>query len=142
MRALLDVSFLLAAFDANHVSHVAARTWLSANIDHGWSSCAITQNGLVRVITQPRYPNRLTPAAAIEKLERACSSPHHTFRDCDLSLTSSATFQRHRILGPNQVTDAYLLGLAVRHGDRLVTLDRRITIDSVNGATSDHLVVV
>ena len=91
MRALLDVSFLLAAFDANHVSHRVARRWLESNIQDGWSSCALTQNGFVRIISQPKYPNRLAPEVAIEKLARACSSPHHTFRPCDLSVTDDNT---------------------------------------------------
>lgn len=142
MRALLDVSFLIALFDANHVSHRPAREWLQANIDAGWSSCAITQNGYVRIVSQPRYPNRLTPEVAIRKLERACETRHHTFRTSDVTLTDSRTVHRERILGPGQVTDAYLLALAVHHGDRLVTLDHRIVRESVPDATPDHLVLV
>jgi hypothetical protein len=30
------------------------------------------------------------------------------------------------LLGHQQVTDAYLLGLAIRHGGRLATMDQRI----------------
>lgn len=142
MRALLDVSFLIAVFDANHVSHRVARQWLEANIDSGWSSCAITQNAYVRTVSQPRYPNQLTPEAAISKLELACDSSHHTFRACEVSLTNPGMLRREQILGPSQVTDAYLLALAVRHGDRLVTLDHRIVSESVRDATPDHLVLV
>lgn len=142
MRALLDVSFLLAAFDANHASHWAARQWLESNIQHGWSSCALTQNGFVRIISQPRYPNRLPPEIAIERMGRACGSPHHVFRPCDITVADDTLVNRRAILGPSQVTDAYLLALAVRHEDRLVTLDRRIALAAVKGATSDHLAVV
>ena len=142
MRALLDVSFLLAAFDANHVSHRVVRGWLESNIEHGWSSCAITQNGFVRVVSQPRYPNRLTPQAAMTKLERACSLSHHTFRPCQVSLIDRARVNPDGVLGPSQVTDTYLLALAVSHGDRLVTLDHRVVSGSVPNATPGHLVLV
>lgn len=142
MRALLDVSFLLAALDANHVSHAIARKWLETHIGHGWSSCAITQNGFVRIVSQPRYPNRLAPEVAIERLEKACSSNHHVFRPCDLSFLSGTKIKRREILGPNQVTDTYLLALAVHHGDRFVTLDHRVSLNAVSGATSQHLVFV
>lgn len=142
MRGLLDVSLLLALFDSNHVSHTAARRWLEANIQHGWASCALTQNGFVRLVSQPRYPNRITPAAAIRRLSAACASGHHLFRACDVSLVDPEQIAASSVLGPNQVTDLYLLALAVRHDDRLVTLDRRITIHAVPGATEQHLVIV
>jgi hypothetical protein len=57
VRALLDINVLLALLDADHVDHSTARAWLSAEIETGWSSCALTQNGFVRIISQPRYPN-------------------------------------------------------------------------------------
>lgn len=142
MRALLHVSFLLALFDSNHVGHTPARRWLEANIQHGWASCALTQNGFVRVVSQPRYPNRITAAAAILRLSAACTSGHHVFRPCDVSLVDPAHIEPTSVLGPNQVTNLYLLALAVRHDDRLVTLDRRITIRAVPDATEQHLVIV
>ena len=57
MRALLDVNVLIALFDAAHVHHRAASDWLGANIEQGWASCPLTQNGCLRILSQPRYPN-------------------------------------------------------------------------------------
>ena len=59
-----------------------------------------------------------------------------------ITVADDTLVNRRAILGPSQVTDAYLLALAVRHEDRLVTLDRRIALALVKGATSDHLAVV
>ena len=61
-RALLDVNVLLALLDRDHVDHGRAGDRLTAEISYGWASCAITENGFVRVITQPRYPSPISPA--------------------------------------------------------------------------------
>ena len=70
MRALLDINVLLALLDADHVDHSRARAWLSAEIEWGWSSCALTQNGFVRILSQPRYPGRVSPSEAIRRPPR------------------------------------------------------------------------
>ncbi len=142
MRALLDVNVLLALLDADHVDHRRARHWLSAEIDHGWSSCALTQNGFVRIISQPRYPSPVSPAEAIRRLRRAAASEHHEFWPCELSLLDERLIDPTRLHGPRQVTDAYLLALAVSHDCRLVTFDGSVPLDSVHGAGKENLVVV
>ena len=55
-RALRDVNVLLALLDGDHIDQVRARDWLDTEIGTGWASCPITENGLVRIISQPRYP--------------------------------------------------------------------------------------
>jgi len=140
-RALLDVSVLLAVFDPDHVDHSAARGWLAAHLEFGWASCALTENGFVRVLSQPRYPHPVPPGRAVQLLERARASDHE-FWDCELSLTDPAAVDRDRLHGPQQVTDVYLLALAVRHGGRLVTFDRTVPLSAAPGATSQHLVVL
>lgn len=142
MRALLDVNVLLALLDADHVDHVTARSWLSAEIGHGWASCALTQNGVVRVISQPRYPSPVSPAEAIRRLLRATSTEHHEFWDCGLSVLDTRILNPTRIHGPRQVTDAYLLALASEHGGRFVTFDRGVPLDAVQGAGETNLVVL
>jgi predicted nucleic acid-binding protein len=47
MRALLDVNLLIALLDGAHQHHGVARAWLEANIEHGWASCPLTQNGWI-----------------------------------------------------------------------------------------------
>lgn len=74
-RALLDVNVLLA-LDSDHVDHERARDWLDAEIGSGWASCAITQNGLVRIFAQPHYPSPVSPSQALDRLSRAASTDH------------------------------------------------------------------
>lgn len=141
-RALLDANVLLALLDLDHVDHAAARQWLSAEIEHGWASCAITENGYVRLISHPRYPSPVSIAEAIERLSRATETEHHVLWPCDRALVDRRLFDPARLHGPRQVTDAYLLALAVANGGRFVTFERRIPVEAVAGATPEHLVVI
>ena len=79
MRALLDVNVLIALLDADHIEHVTARAWLEREIDTGWASCPITENGFVRILSQPRYPSPVPPAEAIRRLEQAKRTAQHEF---------------------------------------------------------------
>lgn len=141
-RALLDVNVLLALLDSDHVDHGRTRDWLDAEIAAGWASCAITENGFVRILSQPRYPSPVSPAAAIELLSRARGSGHHAFWPCDVSVLDADVVDRSRLHGPRQVTDAYLLALAVAHDGRFITFDRSLSLASVPGATEAHLTVL
>ena len=49
-------------------------------------------------------------------------------------LLQTGLIRWERLLGPRQVTDAYLLPLAVHHGGRFVTFDQRIATDVVAAA--------
>ena len=142
MRALLDVNVLVALLDADHVHHLTARVWLEREIHHGWASCAITQNGVLRVMSLPRYPNAVTTAEAADRLQSATSDPHHVYWSCSISLLDGGTVDRSYLHGPRQVTDVYLLALAVANEGRFVTFDDGISIAAVPGATADHLVVL
>ena len=142
MRALLDVNVLLALLDADHLDHGVARAWLSSEIEHGWASCALTQNGFVRIISQPRYPSPLPPTEAIRRLQLATDTEHHEFWDCRLSLLDPGIFDPTRIHGPRQVTDAYLLALASNYRGRFVTFDRSVPLDAVRGVDEADLVVL
>ena len=63
MRALLDVKPPVALLDAAHVHHGRARAWLEADIEHGWASCPLTQNGCIRILYHPAYPGSQPPGA-------------------------------------------------------------------------------
>ena len=141
-RALLGVNVLLALLDSDHVDHVRAGEWLDAEVEAGWASCPITENGFVRIISQPRYPSPVLPAQAVELLADARRSRHHAFWPCDVSLLEAQVVDRSRLHGSRQVTDAYLLALAVAHDGRFVTFDRALTPETVHGATQDHLTVL
>lgn len=141
-RALLDVNVLLALLDSDHVDHERAAEWLDAEVHTGWASCSITENGFVRVISQPRYPSPVPPAQAVGLLSAARETPHHAFWPCDVSLLDPQVVDRSRLHGSRQVTDAYLLALAVAHDGRFVTFDRSLSLTTVPGATAEHLTVL
>lgn len=142
MRALLDVNVLIALLDAAHVHHARARAWLEANVRHGWASCPITENGCVRILSQPAYPGHVPPSHAAALLRAATNTPQHAFFADDVSLLDESIFEWRSLLTPRQLTDAYLLALAVRHKACFVTLDARVPAVAVRGATARHLLVI
>lgn len=140
MQALLDVNVLIALMDAGHAYHALAMKWLEKNIDLGWASCPITQNGCIRIMSQPNYPGAIPAVQVATRLAEAAASPLHVFWPDNVSLLDPERFDWSRLLGHRQVTDVYLLTLAVGNGGRFVTFDRRITTDFVKGASTDQLV--
>ena len=140
MRALLDVNVLIALLDAGHVAHLRAREWLRANQQHGWASCPITQNGCVRILSQPAYPNHQPTPAVLERLGEAAQHPAHEFWPDDVSILDVVDIQR--VHGPRQLTDLYLLALAVRREGTFVTLDQRVPLDAVRDASPENLTIV
>jgi toxin-antitoxin system PIN domain toxin len=143
VRSLLDVNVLLAMFDEDHVHHERAHAWWDLNNGDGWASCPLTQNGFVRIFSQPSYRGGGTSAAAgLDLLREASSKSDHVFWSDDISLLDVDRFNPERILGPKQLTDIYLLGLAVKNGGQLVTFDRAISRRAVIIAEPVHLVVI
>ena len=141
-RALLDVNVLIALLDADHLHHRRATHWLAEHVALGWASCAITQNGCVRIMSQPGYPNSLPAARVAERLREATLTEHHAFVPDTPSLLDPALFDTEQLLGHRQVTDAWLLGLAVRHDLRVVTFDAAMPLRVVRGASAAHVVAL
>jgi toxin-antitoxin system PIN domain toxin len=142
VRALLDVNVLIALLDSDHASHDSAINWFSKHARAGWASCPITQNGSIRIMSNPGYPNPLPVQAVIEHLAEACQQDIHEFWPDDVSLLDSEVVDSTRIHGPRQLTDVYLLALAVRHGGRLVTFDTGIPLTAVRKATTQKLLIL
>ena len=142
MRVLFDVNVLIVLFDPGHVHHDRAHVWWEQNRASGWASCPLTQNGFVRVMSQPGYPNSVATPEAIRILGKAARRQEHAFWPDDSSITDGGRFRSERILGPKQVTDLYLLSLAVQRDGRLATFDRTIPLSAVVGAKSKHLAVL
>lgn len=141
--ALLDVNVLVALFDPDHVHHELAHDWFADHRADGWATCPITENGFLRVLGNPSYGAAVArPAELVERLRRFCSSGHHTFWAESVSLRDEKMFNPSLIRGHRQLTDVYLLGLAVKMKGRLATLDRAIPLGAVVGATRDNLGVV
>lgn len=142
MRALLDVNMLIALLDRDHALHANAAKWLTSNIAGGWASCPLTQNGCVRILSQPSYPNPQTANAAAQRLREATLSEYHQFWADDISLLDATLFDWQYLLYSRQLTDAYLLALAVKNNGVFVTLDQHIQLAAVRGAKPQHLVVL
>jgi predicted nucleic acid-binding protein len=114
MRALLDVNVIIALLDSGHVMHTA----------------------------QPAYPNTQPAQQVAARLAEACGHTSHAFWPQEISLLQEGLIRWERILGPRQITDAYLLALAVAHGGRLVSFDQRLDPQQVPGANTSHLHVI
>jgi toxin-antitoxin system PIN domain toxin len=142
VRALLDVNVLIALLDPDHMSHAAAMSWFTKHAKEGWASCPITQNGCIRIMSNPSYPNALPVRAVIKHLADACEQDVHEFWPDGVSLLDEDGFDSTRMHGPRQLTDIYLLGLAVSRGGKFVTFDGRIPLAAVRKASTRHLVVL
>lgn len=141
-RALLDVNVLLALLDSDHADHAHAQQWAAEGLRGGWASCAVTENGFVRVLSQPRYPSPVPAAQAADLLAEAAAGGDHAFWNCDLSILSTEQIDLRRIHSGRHLTDAYLLALATRQDGRLVTFDRSIPASAVPAARAEHLLVL
>lgn len=142
MRALLDVNVLIALLDSDHASHESAISWFAKHAREGWASCPITQNGCIRIMSNPGYPNPLPVQALVDHLADACHEEIHEFWPDGVSLLDSDAVDSTRIHGPRQLTDIYLLALAVQHRGRLVTFDTGITLEAVRQATTQNLLIL
>jgi hypothetical protein len=75
VRALLDVNVIIALLDSDHVSHDVAWDGFAKHARAGWASCPITQNGCIRIVSNPGYPISVPIPAVIERLTHACACP-------------------------------------------------------------------
>jgi len=141
--ALLDVNVLVALFDPDHVHHAAAHAWFGPNRKGGWATCPVTENGLVRILSNVAYSGvHESPGAIVRRLADFCASGNHVFWPDDVSLREEDLFRRRSPMTHHHVTDIYLLGLARHRGGRLATFDRRIPVTAVAGTDRGHLEVI
>ena len=141
--ALLDINVLVALFDPDYVHHELAHDWFADHRAQGWATCPVTENGLVRVISNPAYGlEGLRPAAMLERLRKFCASGQHVFWPDSVSLTDDRVFVSSCLTGHRQLTDVYLLGLAVSMQGCLATFDRGIPLKAAVGATPSSLRVI
>ena len=141
--ALLDVNVLVALFFPEHVHHDIAHDWFADHQGDGWATCAVTENGFVRVACQqPTGQTILRPAAVLDNFRRFCVSRHHRDWNDGVSLRDMSLFAPQFIRGHRQLTDVYLLGLSKKMGGRLATFDRSIPLQAVRGATPDLVQII
>ena len=140
MRLLLDVNVLVALLDEAHIHHAVAQN-LIAQPKLKIATCALTENGVLRVLNLPGYSS-YGPAgfeAVRTQLAQLCQDMDHEFWPCDVTLKDDSKIDWSRVMGHNQITDVYLLALAVAHGGALATLDHRVALTAVRGAQAKHL---
>lgn len=135
--SLLDVNFLLALIWPVHAMHETAHRWFGRNAASGWATCAITQSGFVRLMANAKVTGGgVSAAQAMEELERCCERTGHEFWPVDIKFAKAVELTGVKLEGHRQVTDLYMIGLAVKHKGRLVTFDRAL------GKLSKHVTVI
>lgn len=142
MIALLDVNLLIALFDAAHVHHQTAHQWFARHRSQGWATCPLTQDGCIRIISQPAYPGRLPVADIARRLRNATAASDHHFWPDTASLCDAAVFDHSQILTPRHLTDLYLLALAAERQAMLVTFDKGMPASAVLTAKLKNLQVL
>lgn len=125
---LLDVNVLIAMAWPTHRAHQTVHEWLSRHARLGWATCPLTQIAFVRILSNPAFsPTSLTPANALALLQANLNHPAHAFWPDALSFTQALEPFAPRLAGHQQVTDAYLLGLAMHKKAKLATMDRSLS---------------
>ena len=143
MRHLLDINVLIALMDPDHAFHGNAHAWWAAE-PRAWASCPLTENGLVRIMASTAYSKttRFAVADITARLSAFTGASDHVFWTDTLSLRDSRHFRHTSILTSKQITDIYLLALAVENQGSLATFDQHIPLAAVPTANPSHLVVL
>ncbi|CCV14877.1 TA system VapC family ribonuclease toxin [Mesorhizobium sp. STM 4661] len=137
MTFLLDVNVLIALIDPGHVAHDDAHRWFEYTGHSSWATSPITENGVIRIVGNPKYPNSPgSPAVVAQIVEKLHTLAGHQFWPDDVSLVGSADIDAGKILTSAQVTDSYLLALAKTRDGKLATFDRKLSTAAVKGGKS------
>lgn len=118
MTWLLDANVLIALCAPDHVDHSRAANWYFSEKNRKFATCPMTQGALIRF--QLRFGRGIKATQAWRLLAAVCAFPNHQFWPDDISFNEVPT---KGILGHRQVTDAYLVALAVKHKGCVVTMD-------------------
>jgi uncharacterized protein len=125
---LLDTNVLIALADESHTAHGKVRRWFRTTAELRWATCPLTEAGFVRVVCNPRYQEpAVDPDDARAMLGALTALPGHQFWPIDFGFEEAVAPFAERFFGHLQVTDVYLLALAIGKRGKLVTLDRGLT---------------
>ncbi len=144
VRSLLDSSFLIPLIDPKHGFHDRAQEWWSSQQNAGWASCPLTQNAAIRIMSGPTYDKNESFSIGLltDLMTEFTKAVDHEFWTDSISILDKTIFDRSRILGPNQITDIYLLGLAVCNKGRFVTFDQRVNRSAVIRCKDENLILL
>jgi toxin-antitoxin system PIN domain toxin len=140
MAVLPDVNALIALVDENHVGYEAVQDWFLRRQPGGWATCPLTENGMIRILSQPSYASgQRRPAEVLEVLAplKSTFGASHEFPADDISLTDDSVFGGFLVAGARQTNDIYLLGLAAHHNGTFASFDRSLIWRAVRGATAE-----
>jgi toxin-antitoxin system PIN domain toxin len=130
---LLDVNVLIALVDPAHVQHDRAHEWFARLGRQAFATCPLTENGLVRIVGHPKYPNSPgPPGVVLQSLTAIRGLSGHTFWPDTVSIADESFFASELLSSHSRVTDSYLLALAHAHGGRLATLDQKLATEVVS----------
>jgi toxin-antitoxin system PIN domain toxin len=143
MRALLDVNVWVALFDDAHQFSARANAFIETP-GVQIATCPLVENGVIRVMSLPSYGKRggLSIQRVRSRLAEACAHLDHAFWPDAISLRDDRHVDFSRVQGHNQITDLYLLALAVHKGGCLASFDQAIALQSVRKATADSLLLL
>ena len=131
---LLDVNVLIALVDPAHMQHDQAHNWFSRVGKRSFATCPITENGLLRIIGHPKYPNSPgPPSSVVPSLAAMRTLPGHHFWPDKISIADDMHIDVALLSNHSRVTDSYLLALARAHGGRLASMDQKLAVDAVLG---------
>lgn len=141
---LLDTNLLIALLWPSHERHGIALKWFGQSRRKGWATCPLTEAGFVRIVSNPAFSrDAVRPRDAVHVLGANTAASDHVFWSDDLPLAEAVAFAGVRLMGHQQVTDAYLLGVAIHRGGVLATLDQRLsTLTEPDGAARTALEIV
>jgi toxin-antitoxin system PIN domain toxin len=141
LRRLLDINVLIALCDPNHIDHRRVALWFAEIGGKAWVSCPITENGFIRILSNPNYPGLSGNLSVATKLLQGLRRQKgHEFWADDYSIVDG-TVDLSRLAGRKQITDLYLLGLAVRRKGRFSSVDKHIPAELVQGGPEAYEVV-
>jgi uncharacterized protein len=140
MRYLLDVNVWVAMLDEAHVFHSAVIAFIEQP-NRQIATCPLVENGILRILNLPSYGKYGAVGfdAVRNKVRENCTLLDHEFWPDDISLQQDNRVHWPRVIGHQQITDVYLLALAVAHQGCLATLDHRVSLSTVVGAQPQHL---
>jgi hypothetical protein len=123
--------------------HEAAHKWFAVIRKDRWATCPLTENAFVRILSNPSYPGQITTMEdAVSRLHAFCAEREHVFWPDAVSICEPRLFRWRHVQGHRQLTDVYLLALAVSNRGRLATFDATISLKAVEGAREQNLEII
>ena len=131
-RYLLDVNVLIALIDPAHVQHEEVHAWFGRVGRKAFATCPITENGLLRIVGHPKYPNSPGPPSAVAGALAAMRAMEgHEFWADSISLLDMGFVDPTLLCSHSRVTDSYLLALARANKGRLASMDTKLATEAV-----------